>query len=50
MTIGVVVVVTRGGEVVVVVGVLGRESKLVPAPLQAMRMSERTMVCVISEV
>ncbi|MCH2625255.1 MAG: hypothetical protein MKZ77_06795 [Acidimicrobiales bacterium] len=50
VTIGVVVVVTRGGEVVVVVGALGRDSKLVPAPLQAVRASERTMICVISEV
>ena len=34
----------------IVVGALGRDSKLVPAPLQAVRTSERTMICVISEV
>ncbi|MEC8975093.1 MAG: hypothetical protein VYE75_00025 [Actinomycetota bacterium] len=54
-TVGTSVVVVVGGKVVVtigvvVVGVFGRDSKLVPAPLQAVRTSERTMICVISEV
>ena len=43
------VVVTAGGDVVVVVGVSGRGSRLVPAPLHAMRVSATTVTDVSSE-
>gem|GEM_PF-1978245 len=43
------VVVTAGGDVVVVVGVLGRGSRLVPAPLHATRVSAMTATDVSSE-
>ena len=36
-------VVVAEGKVVLVAGVVGRESKLVPAPLHAVRASERTI-------
>lgn len=43
-------VVVAGGKVVLVVGVVGRESKLVPAPLHPARARERTITEVTREV
>ena len=43
-------VVVAGGKVVLVAGVAGRESKLVPAPLHAARARERTITEVTREV
>jgi hypothetical protein len=43
-------VVVAGGKVVLVAVVVGRESKLVPAPLHAARARERTITEVTREV
>ena len=45
----VTVVVTAGGDVVVVVGALSRGSRLVPEPLHATRVSATTVIDVSSD-
>ncbi|MDE0873507.1 MAG: hypothetical protein OSA88_06480 [Acidimicrobiales bacterium] len=50
VTTTIIMVVVAGGKVVLVAGVVGRESKLVPAPLHAARARERTISEVTREV